>query len=214
MPITLDSINGINNQSRRGMRRAGDPRFRQVAELVHELQLAGALQVRIQSAKDGNETSLMSFAPSKDPQDETERQALRSLLSLKPGLQEFQVYYGGYSGKDNEVAMMTRSMLEVLFELAADVRVPESDITEGRAGPGLAAGQAGGTSATSAVNILSGSSAPSDASIAVQYNGRWFWIADTDIQSKTIFGTVMLLFSISDIGVKGTGTIVTVPANG
>ena len=214
MPITLDSINGINNQSRRGMRRAGDPRFRQVAELVHELQLAGALQVRIQSAKDGNETSLMSFAPSKDPQDETERQALRSLLSLKPGLQEFQVYYGGYSGKDNEVAMMTRSMLEVLFELAADVRVPESDITEGRAGPGLAAGQAGGTSGTSAVNILSGSSAPSDASIAVQYNGRWFWIADTDIQSKTIFGTVMLLFSISDIGVKGTGTIVTVPANG
>jgi hypothetical protein len=214
MPITLDSINGINNQFRRGMRRAGDPRFRQVAELVHELQLAGALQVRIQSAKDGNETSLMSFAPSKDPQDETERQALRSLLSLKPGLQEFQVYYGGYSGKDNEVAMMTRSMLEVLFELAADVRVPESDITEGRAGPGLAAGQAGGTSGTSAVNILSGSSAPSDASIAVQYNGRWFWIADTDIQSKTIFGTVMLLFSISDIGVKGTGTIVTVPANG
>lgn len=214
MPITLDSINGINNESRRGMRRTPDPRFSRVAQLVHELQLAGALQVRIQRVKDGNESSLMSFAPSKDPQAETERHALRSLLGLKPDLQKFQVYYGGYSGKDDEIAMMTRSMLEVMFELAADVRVPESDVTEGRAGPGLAAGQADGTSGTPVVNILSGRSVPSDASIAVQYNGRWFWIADTDFRSKTIFGIVMLLFSISDIGTKGTGTIVTVPANG
>ena len=195
MPITLDSINGINNESRRGMRRTADPRFSRVAQLVHELQLAGALQVRIERAKDVNESSLMSFAPSKDPQAETERQALRSLLDLKPDLQKFRVYYGGYSGKDDEIAMMTRSMLEVMFELAADVQVPESDVTEGRAGPGLAAGrQADGTSGTPVVNILSGRSVPSDASIAVQYNGRWFWIADTDFILKTIFGIVMLLF--------------------
>src|ERR1700738_4960751 len=36
MPITLDSINGIYNQSRRGMRRAPDPRFKRVAQLVHD----------------------------------------------------------------------------------------------------------------------------------------------------------------------------------
>jgi hypothetical protein len=35
-----------------------------------------------------------------------------------------------------------------------------------------------------------------------------------DIRSKDVFGAVMLLFSISDIGFKGNGPIVTVPANG
>jgi len=42
---------------------------------------------------------------------------------------------------------------------------------------------------------------------------RWFWIPSTDIQSKYTFGFVMLLFSISDTGVKGTAPVVTVPAN-
>jgi hypothetical protein len=218
MPIMLDSINGINNQAKRGierlMRRAADPRFNRVAQLIRDLQLGEALQVRIERPKDGNETDLITFASTKNPQAETERQALRSLLGLNPRLQRFRVYYGGYSGRDDEIDMMTRSMLEVMLELAHGVRVPESDVTEGRAAPGLALGQSDGTAGTPVVNILSGNSAPSDASIAVQYDGRWFWIADTDFRSKSIFGTVMMLFSISDIGAKANGTIVTIPANG
>jgi len=218
MPIMLDSINGINNQSRRGIEKrrpaSPDPRFNRVAQLIRGLQLSKALQVRIERPKDGNETDLVTFATTKDPQAESERQALRSLLGLNPRLQRFRVYYGGYSGKDDEIAMMTRSMLEVMLELAHGVRVPESDVTEGRAAPGQAEGQAGDTEGTTDVNILSGNGAPSDASIAVQYNGHWFWIADTDFRSKSIFGTVMMLFSISDIGAKANGTIVTIPANG
>ena len=93
-------------------------------------------------------------------------------------------------------------------------RRPESDVTEGRAAPGLGLGQSDGTAGTPVVNILSGNSAPSDASIAVQYDGRWFWIADTDFRSKSIFASVMMMFSISDIGAKANGTIVTIPANG
>jgi hypothetical protein len=51
-----------------------------------------------------------------------------------------------------------------------------------------------------------------DASVAVEYHGRWFWIPDTDIQSKYSFGFVMLLFSISGTGVKAGAPVVTVPA--
>ena len=63
------------------------------------------------------------------------------------------------------------------------------------------------------IGILSGETAPSDAYVAVPYRGRWFWVVDTDIRSKTAFAFVMLLFSISDTGVKGTAPIVTVPAS-
>jgi hypothetical protein len=214
MPVMLDSINGINNQAKRGMRGAADPRFNRVAQLVRDLQLDGALQVRIERPRDGNETDLVTFASTENPQAETKRQALRSILGLNPRLQRFRVYDGGYSGRADELDMMTRSMLEVMLELAHGVRVPESDVTEGRVAPGLAEGQPSGTADTPVVNVLSSNSAPSDASIAVQYNGHWFWIADTDFGSKSTFGSVMMMFSISDIGAKSNGTIVTIPANG
>src|SRR5215469_2341420 len=49
LPISLDSINGIGNASRRAMEmRAADPRFERLVQLLHDLQLAEALQVRIE----------------------------------------------------------------------------------------------------------------------------------------------------------------------
>ncbi len=110
--------------------------------------------------------------------------------------------------------MMTRSMLQVMLELAAGVQVPQSDVSEHKVNPGLVEGQARAPQTTPAVDIQSGKTEPTDTSVAVQYAGRWFWISDTDIRSKDVFGAVMLLFSISDIGFKGNGPIVTVPANG
>ena len=105
-------------------------------------------------------------------------------------------------------------MLHVMLELAAGVEVPESDVAAGKAFPGTVEGQAVGTQAVPAVSVLSGNKAPSDAATAIQYAGRWFWISETDIRSKSIFATVMLLFSISYFGAKGPGTIVNVPAQG
>jgi hypothetical protein len=54
---------------------------------------------------------------------------------------------------------------------------------------------------------------PNNAFVAVQYDNRWFSIADTDIQSKYTFGIIMLLFSIADTGVRGSAPVVTIPAN-
>ena len=168
MPLTLESINGINNLSRRGMSHLADPRFDRVAQLIREQQLAEAIQVRIEKSDKGAETSLITFPPSKDPQAQARGQALRSLLGLRSGLERFQVYYGGYSGRDDEISMMTRSMLEVMLELAAGVEVPESDVAAGKAFPVMFEGQAAGTRAQPAVAVLSGNKAPPGAATAIQ----------------------------------------------
>jgi hypothetical protein len=52
-----------------------------------------------------------------------------------------------------------------------------------------------------------------DAYVEVEYDNRWFWIADTDVQSKFTFACLMLLFSISDTGVAGARPVVTIPTN-
>ena len=79
----------------------------------------------------------------------------------------------------------------------------EADLADGKAGPGAVSSRPEEPLSGPPMRILAGDLAPTDAFVAVQYNNRWFWIADTDIQSKTTFAVVMLLFSISETGIKG-----------
>ena len=97
--------------------------------------------------------------------------------------------YGGYSGKDDEIDMMTRSMLQIMLEFAAIVQVPESDVVQGKAAPGLVDTQAAVALNGPPLRVLVTDTPPQDAYVAVQYDRRWFWIADTDIQSKTHSGS-------------------------
>ena len=204
MPIMLDSINGLNSESNR-LRRPADPKFARLVELMREGQLAGAIQIRIERPKDGGESSVLIFGPSKDPQLAARGRELKSLLGINPDLRELTVKYGGYSGRDDEIDMMTRSMLQIMLEFAAVVQVPEADVVQGKATPGLVETQAPVPLNGPPLRVLVTETPPRDAYVAVQYDGRWFWIANTDIQSKNTFVIIMLLFSIADTGAKGAG---------
>jgi hypothetical protein len=212
MPIMLDSINGLNNESNR-LRRLADLNFTRLVELIREGQLAGAIQIRIERPKDGGESSVLIFGPSKDPQLADKGGEIKSILGIKPDLRELKVNYGGYSGKDDEIDMMTRSMLQIMLEFAAVVQVPEADVLEGKATPGLIDTPGAGALNGPPLRVLVTDAPPRDAHVAVQYDGRWFWISDTDIQSKYTFGIIMLLFSIADTGARGAAPVVTIPAN-
>jgi hypothetical protein len=83
LPIMLDAINGLNNESNR-LRRPADPKFTRLVELMREGQLAGAIQIRIERPRDGAESSVLVFGPSKDPQLAARGRELKSLLGIKP----------------------------------------------------------------------------------------------------------------------------------
>ena len=116
LPIMLDAINGLSNESNR-LRRPADPKFTRLVELMREGQLAGAIQIRIERPKDGGESSALIFGPSKDPELAAKGRELKSILGIKPELRELRVNYGGYSGKDDEIDMMTRSMLQIIARI-------------------------------------------------------------------------------------------------
>lgn len=213
MPLTIESINGLTNESRRpGMGRPADPRFLRLTQLLFELQQANALQIRIERAKDNTETVVVGFPPVDISPDIAAKIAeVRALLRLVRPAQGYFVRYGGYSGKSDEIAMSTRSMLQVMLELGVLAQVPEADVAAGKATPGSTGASAAATPPL--LSVMSGASLPSDVYVGVPYKGRWFWISDTDVRSKLIFGSVMLLFSISEVGVKSAPPVVTVPAN-
>src|SRR5262249_21352745 len=131
---------------------------------------------------------------------------IKSILGIKQDLRELKINYGGYSGRNDEIDMLTRSMLQIMLEFAAVVQVPEVDVAQGKATPGLV------EASDAALNgppsrILVKDTASKDAYVATQYNRRWYWIADTDIQSKYTFAIIMLLFSIADTGVRGSAPV-------
>jgi len=82
------------------------------------------------------------------------------------------VNYGGYSGRDDEIDMMTRSMLQIMLEFAAVVQVPQSDVEQGKATPGLADTQAAGALIGPLLRVLVADTPPKDADVAVQYDNR------------------------------------------
>jgi hypothetical protein len=212
MPIILNSINGLDNASSR-LKRPADPKFIRLVELMREGQLAGAIQMRIERSKEGAESSVIIFEPGKDPQLTARSREIKSILGIRPDIREFSVYFGGYSGKDNEIAMNSRSMLQIMLEFAAVVQVPEADVAQGKATPGLVDTATEGALNGPPLRVLVTDKQPQDAYVAAEYDGKWFWIADTDIQSKYTFAVIMLLFSIADTGVRGSAPVVTIPAN-
>lgn len=213
MQLTLDSINGINNESRRrvGAARPADARFARLGKLINEMQVSGALEVRILRPTDAAESSVMIFRPgTASPELEAKRREIAEILGLDPSPAEIKVFYGGYSGRKDEISMLTRSMLQIMLELGFFADVPANDIAEGRAAPNGDVGTAEGAGPVP-LHIASGETPPKEAFVSVPYHGHWFWIPDTDLRSKGTFGAVMLLFSISDVGAKTGAPVVTVP---
>lgn len=64
------------------------------------------------------------------------------------------------------------------------------------------------------VRVRSGTNPPGDSFVAVKNRGTWFWIDESDLESKRIFSFLMVLLSLSESGEEGAGPIVTVGTGG
>ena len=50
------------------------------------------------------------------------------MLGLSPDAKEIRVVYGAFAADDQEITMLTRSMLQIMIELASYIDVPAKDI--------------------------------------------------------------------------------------
>lgn len=118
----------------------------------------------------------------------------------------------GTPEETDEIDMMTRSMLQIMLGFASVIQVSEANVLQGKAGPGLVDTQMAALNGP-LLRVQFTDTPARDAYVAAQYDKRWFWIADNDIQAKYTFGIFMLLFSTAVTGVRGAAPVVTIPAN-
>jgi hypothetical protein len=112
------------------------------------------------------------------------------------------VTYGLIPGSDREIAMLTRSMLHIMVDMATQIDVPSVHVTEGRTVPYLKKPDGADEEIKRLMHIKNSPDKPDNAFTAVNYRGHWFWIDDRDYMSKRTFAFMMILFPRPNPAVK------------
>jgi hypothetical protein len=209
--LTVESLNGVRNRSAAGgVVREADPDFVRALQLLREVQLAGAVGMRIEEDKVKGSTAVLFFQRDDLSADiEAKGAEIRRLLKLPADQRKFMLTYSPMRGTANELAVNSRSMLQILGAFASYVEVPEAHLKEGLAAPAFERESA---TQRTVGRIRSGSARPETSYVAVQYQGQWFWVDGSDWQAKRALTAVMFFFTLADTGDPERLPLVTIPA--
>jgi hypothetical protein len=210
--MLVQEINGIRNRFGGEARaRSADPEFYLLLEKLRKIQLDGSVGMRIQRKDKKEEATLLVFRGKRDPAVEALSVEVRKLLGVDPQAGEVNVVYGTVPRDDKEIALQTRSLLEVIVDLSADIEVPAAHVEEQRVSPTHVEKTDARGTIPPLIRIRNSPEKPADAFVSVPYRNSYFWIDDRDLRSKKIFSFLMFVFTLVETGEKGAAPIVTIP---
>lgn len=170
----------------------------------------------------------LRFSPTSD--DSPDAQRLKKILGLKVDRYNFSIVDAemvnaekprGVLGQPPgaldpsviwvEIGLRGRSMFEILQVASKEVRVPADDIQKGKASADQPKDLQSSTDASDWLVIKSSNSRPSGSSLSIQYKGHWFYIDDTDLQSRETFSMLTALFAVVGGTVPGAHPVLTLP---
>ena len=176
-----EAINGIRN---------GTPAYLALLADLRELQRLGFLQMGL--APDASETSgdvALLFSPEALQKPAYQRVCTALAVACDGGLLRLEASLGGASAT-GKVGVSTRSLYTAFYHLAQTVEVPPEDDASGAAAPAAAVTRAPVFRVRHAVEP------PPHAAVKVAYRDRWYFIDDTDRDSKVSFALVSLLITL------------------
>ena len=175
--------------------------------LVTEL----ADQLRVKKVE-GQNALIMIFRKQPDEEVQVAAREVRRILGLREDTADFKVVYGSAPTSDDEIAILTRSIIEVLSDISSTVEVPAEHVAEKRTPPTMEPEGEGVKGPM--IRIHWAKESPGDAFAVVPYRDGWFWIDDRDYQSKKLFSFLMFVMTLTETGGKEGAPIVTISAGG
>jgi hypothetical protein len=210
--LTVESLNGVRNRSTAaGTMREADPDFVRALELLREVQAAGAMGMRVEEDKAKNSTAVLFFRRDDVPADIAEKEAeIRRLLKLPADQQKYTLIYSPVRGAETELAVNSRSLLQIMVAFASYLDLPEAHLKDHSGMPAFENSSPEGRGTK--VRIHSGKDKPLAAFAAVRYRAHWFWIEDGDWQTKRALTAVMFFFTLAETGGNEKLPLITIPA--
>jgi len=210
--LTVRAINGVAAAAAMG-NEAGDARFLELVGLMGKIQNTGGLSFRIEKRGKGDVAIVMIRGES-SAEIQRDRARIVEILGIDPSLGEYQLVFGRQASAPNEIAMLTRSIIEMLADLSLWVEVPPEHAASGRTRPTLDRESEEAYGFEPLIRVRSSTVAPESAFVAVRYEGLWFWIDHEDFGSKRTLSFMQLMFSLAESGGGQTAPVVTVQAGG
>ncbi len=168
--------------------------------------------MQVLKGKDERQTTVLFFHRKKlGPEAAAAIEEVDRLLGLNPDRRQVTVSYGLLPQDDAEIAMLTRSMLQIMIELAIQVDVPPEHVADGRTVASPVSPE-DAANAARLVAIHHSKEEPENAFAAVKYRDHWYWIDDRDFKSKRTFTFLMILISLTESGGREDLPLVTIPA--
>lgn len=206
--LCLSAINDLYNSNERldAAPEAND-KFEELLTVLTDIQRAGGLGSRL--IERNSEKVIIFFRQNVSDALASKAARVAELLGLDPEADEYPLVYGSSASHDREIAMLTRSMFDIISEMSQYVQVPPIHIRENRASPGIADRLPIFDSAR--LFIKSSKEKPGDAFLAVNYRGYWFYIEDVDYRAKRGFSFLIFLMSLTEGGSQGLSPVLTLP---
>jgi hypothetical protein len=199
LKLTVQSINGISNAVISGDRLSNaDPRFVRIARLMQDLIVGGIIDLSSVKGKTKNSTTvfLVRNPDRQSSEDVTMLKEFLRLLGLSPRTKRIVINYGRTRPLNRgTLNIQTRSYLQILYAVAATINVPDGDVSSGRTRKTVVDDPLAGRST---VEVRSSTNAPANSHVKAKYNGRWFWIDDSDFDSKRAFSLLLIILTLSE----------------
>ncbi len=211
--LCVKSVNDIDNRATApGFARPSDPEFQKLVGLMERIQRSGAMGARIVK-KEKWETAIITLRQKVDPEIAQDISEVLKLLGIRPDAIEITVSYGTTATADNEIAMLTRSIMDIIIEMSSQIDVPDEHVADGRTYVTSLEIGSGNDQILPFSRVHTAKEKPVDAFAAIKNRGYWYWIDDRDRLSKSHFTFLMILFSLAETGGVSQAPLITVPVN-
>lgn len=211
--LCVQSVNGnYNRVSYQPERQQAAMEFYELINAMRDIQTSGAAGIRIRKPQEGKPATVIFFRKEDIASEIVAKQKkVRQILELDPERSEFTIMYGALAKDDTEISILTRSMLQILSELAFYIDVPEKHVQENRVPPSFAVQADTEAGCVPLMRVYNSIEQPKDAFVSIQYRDYWFWIDDKDYMSKRMFSFIMYLFTLAETGSPSPAPVLTIP---
>jgi len=224
--ICVERVNSLDNASNAsGPTPARAPRFEKFQEMVgilRELQLADALELgAAQCLPDANgkmrpgHDLVLRVRPVATLAPRIVR--LKELLGVPNAGNEMRLMNDFLNRPENGLAVRTRSMMGILFYLSHNAEVPAAHREAELVTRTLAADNTAfdWNKVTGGLfRVKSADTRPANAFVTVAYRGKWFYLADNDLESKSTFMLLTQLFNLQAGQIKTVAPALTIGVGG
>jgi hypothetical protein len=213
LTMSLQRINSVVNTGRYPVAKQADPEqqhFMRVIQLIIELSKRGAIEVQRQNQSD-DKVSFLVFESTDDVDTLRLIAEFKQMLGLDPERERFHVTTRVVQRKPEEVTIRLRSMLTLMVFLSRGVAVPPAHIDISALSSQRTVSGDDRQTIPPPLRIRASVERPSDAFVAVRYQGHWFSIDRSDHASKQAFGLLTYLFQLKSPKAPSGVPLLTVP---